>query len=722
MLSDKKPRTLYDKIFDDHVVAEKDNGTVLLYIGLETRGLPVRRPDLTLATSDHNVPTTTRPPGVKALTYLKSTASRIQVQQLERNVQAHQIPYLGLKSTRQGIVHVIGPELGFTLPGTTIVCGDSHTSTHGAFGALAFGIGTSEVEHVLASQTVVATRSRNMKIEVEGELAQGVGSKDLMFYIISIIAGGTGMVIEFAGSVIRQLTMESRMALCNMSIEAGARAGLIAPDAVTLNYVRGKSLAPKSGHWLEANRYWVNLYSDVDACFDKIVAINASQVVPTVTWWTSPEQVAPITGVVPSPEDFEDPVKRESCSQALKYMDLQPGVQITTIPVDKVFIGSCTNARLEDFRAAARILKGKRISPGLKVALVVPGSGAVKRAAEKEGLDVVFKNSGFQWREAGCSLCVGLNEDALLPFERCASTSNRNFESRQGTLGRTHLVSPVVAAATAIKGTLSGPSLDEVPNLAGYDDLGYSSGSEESQDRSESENSEDEIVDSHAPPKRVLPVASVRYTALVKGTIAVIERSNIDTDCNFPKQFCTTTERTGLGHALFHNLRYNPDATGPNFGCGSSREHAVWALQDFGFQCILAPSFADIFYNNAFKNGLLLIKIDMDAMTRILAECRAHKRIHINLAEQTGLDQNNVEFARFDIEERRKMELLNGMDEIDTTLRFSAAIRAFEESRRLVRPWIEDAVQGWRSKQSRNATLGREINSGGLLEPVVLDW
>ncbi|KAL8980477.1 MAG: hypothetical protein Q9205_004446 [Flavoplaca limonia] len=760
MPSVSKPRTLYEKILDDHIIAEREDGTVLLYIdrhlihevtspqafaGLESRGLSVRRPDLTLATSDHNVPTTPRPPGVKSSTYLKSTASRIQVQKLEKNVKAHQIPYLGLNSKRQGIVHVIGPELGFTLPGTTIVCGDSHTSTHGAFGALAFGVGTSEVEHVLASQTIVAARSRNMKIVVEGELALGVGSKDLMLFIIRTIgtAGGTGMVIEFAGPVIRNMSMESRMALCNMSIEAGARAGLIAPDAVTLNYVRGKSLAPKSNHWPEAKRYWMSLYSDADACFDKIVAIDGSQVVPSVTWGTSPEQVVPITGVVPSPDDFQDSGKRESCIQALKYMDLQPGTPIAAIHVDKVFIGSCTNARLEDFRAAAHVLKGNKISSSVKVALAVPGSGAVKRAAEKEGLNAIFEQAGFQWREAGCSLCVGLNEDALLPFERCASTSNRNFESRQGTSGRTHLVSPVVAAGTAIKGTLSEPPLDKIPSLADTYGVEYSSGSDESDSESEAEDSENEIVDSMKPPKPASLAAKVRYTSVVQGTVAVIERSNIDTDCIFPKQFCTTTERTGLGHALFHNLRYNPAgepntefilnraegtaaaillATGPNFGCGSSREHAVWALQDFGFQCIMAPSFADIFYNNAFKNGLLLVKADAELMAKVLAASRNQTRVQIDLTEQKMSDQNNVGLGRFDIEKSRKTELLNDMDEIDTTLDSLAEIKAFEGSRRAALPWIEDAVQGLCSKQLRKVAVGREIHKGSLSKPVLPDW
>ncbi|KAL8836823.1 MAG: hypothetical protein Q9176_006056 [Flavoplaca citrina] len=757
MPSVSKPRTLYEKILDDHIIAEREDGTVLLYIdrhlihevtspvrgpltsteqltnqttkqafaGLESRGLSVRRPDLTLATSDHNVPTTPRPPGVKSSTYLKSTASRIQVQKLEKNVKAHQIPYLGLNSKRQEAL--LGTCAGFA---------DNRRSEESEYedrggGRTRFGCGIEGLDALHhPHHRLVSIDSNHLMLQRLMTATTGT-------------AGGTGMVIEFAGPVIRNMSMESRMALCNMSIEAGARAGLIAPDAVTLNYVRGKSLAPKSNHWPEAKRYWMSLYSDADACFDKIVAIDGSQVVPSVTWGTSPEQVVPITGVVPSPDDFQDSGKRESCIQALKYMDLQPGTPIAAIHVDKVFIGSCTNARLEDFRAAAHVLKGNKISSSLKVALAVPGSGAVKRAAEKEGLNAIFEQAGFQWREAGCSLCVGLNEDALLPFERCASTSNRNFESRQGTSGRTHLVSPVVAAGTAIKGTLSEPPLDKIPSLADTYGVEYSSGSDESDSESEAEDSENEIVDSMKPPKPASLAAKVRYTSVVQGTVAVIERSNIDTDCIFPKQFCTTTERTGLGHALFHNLRYNtagePNtefilnraegtaaaillATGPNFGCGSSREHAVWALQDFGFQCIMAPSFADIFYNNAFKNGLLLVKADAELMAKVLAASRNQTRVQIDLTEQKMSDQNNVGLGRFDIEKSRKTELLNDMDEIDTTLDSLAEIKAFEGSRRAALPWIEDAVQGLCSKQLRKVAVGREIHKGSLSKPVLPDW
>ncbi|KAF2495011.1 hypothetical protein BU16DRAFT_590310 [Lophium mytilinum] len=758
MITTKKPRTLYEKIFDDHVVVERDDGTVLLYIdrhlihevtspqafnGLASRSLPVRQPTLQLATSDHNVPTTPRPYPVSPSTYLRLPASRLQVQTLERNVRTHKIPYLGLNSRRQGIVHVIGPELGFTLPGTTIVCGDSHTSTHGAFGALAWGIGTSEVEHVFATQTVVVTRWGNMRVEVGGALAGGVSSKDLMMHIIGTIgtAGGTGMVIEFAGPVIRNMSMESRMALCNMSIEAGARAGLIAPDEMTFEYVKGRPLAPTGPQWKDALKYWKHLYSDPGALFDKTVRIDATAVMPTVTWGTSPEQVVSITGSVPAPEDFEDLVKQESCRQALKYMGLEAGTKMTDITVDKVFIGSCTNARLEDFRIAAQIVRGKRISPNLKLALAVPGSGAVKRAAECEGIDTIFKQAGFQWREAGCSLCVGLNEDALLPFERCASTSNRNFESRQGTAGRTHLVSPAVAAATAIRGTLADVRLETTMRSEEVFEAIYASESEEEVE-SGSEVSDPEVnaigEPSAAPVARGLQTSA--YSTTIRGSVAIIERSNIDTDAIFPKQFCTTIERKGLGDCLFQNLRYYPDgkpkadfilnqkdhrnasfllATGPNFGCGSSREHAVWALQDFGFQCIFAPSFADIFYNNSFKNGLLLVKLDAVLIARVVEAVGLGQQVQVNLADQVLLDESGSMIGRFDIEKHRKKELIDGIGEIEVSLATVESIENFEKDRGAARPWIDQSVRdGWSSKLAREVKGRKQTRA----QPTSLEW
>lgn len=552
------------------------------------------------------------------------------------------------------------------------------------------------------------------------------------------------MVIEFAGPVIKNLSMESRMSLCNMTIEAGARAGLIAPDDTTLEYVKGRILAPKSAEWEEARKYWQDLRSDPGAHFDRDVTIDAAQVVPTVTWGTSPEQVAPITGVVPHPEDFQDPVKQESCRQALAYMGLQPGTLVADIQVDKVFIGSCTNARLEDFRTAARTLRGKHIASTLKLALAVPGSTAVKQAAEKEGLDVIFKKAGFQWREAGCSLCVGLNEDALLPFERCASTSNRNFESRQGTAGRTHLVSPGVAAATAIKGTLANVPLESLATAEEDTELAYSSGSEEeTQNGIETQDSDVEVTDLLAAPKPAPTVAKSTYTLPLKGKVATVERSNVDTDAIFPKQFCTTTERTGLGHALFHNLRYSPDggrnmsfvlnqpkyqnatfllATGPNFGCGSSREHAVWALHDFGFRCVMAPSFADIFYNNAFKNGLLLFEVDEIMIARIVKETDVDRNIQISLPEQVVLDQDGVNIGHFEIPERRKDELIKGMDEIDTTLTSLAEIEAFEKARRVKSPWIVEPLQEWGTKLAKQVSRRRQGPSLDGMESASVEW
>ncbi|KAF2196662.1 hypothetical protein GQ43DRAFT_247068 [Delitschia confertaspora ATCC 74209] len=769
--SSGKPRTLYQKILDDHVVLEREDGTLLLYIdrhlihevtspqafnGLDNRHLPVNRPHLTLATSDHNVPTTPRPRHVKTSDYLKSPAARNQVDTLSTNTLRHRIPYLGLNSKSQGIVHVIGPELGFTLPGTTIVCGDSHTSTHGAFGALAFGIGTSEVEHVLATQTVVGGRWGNMRVEVTGQLAPGVGSKDLMLHIIGTIgtAGGTGMVLEFTGSAIRALSMEARMTLCNMSIEAGARAGLIAPDATTIAYLKSRRLAPKYGsQWNEAVKYWNTLYSDPDAVFDKTVTVDAKNVVPTVTWGTSPEQVVPLTGKVPYPEDFNDPEKQESARQALTYMGLNSGTPIFSIPVDKVFIGSCTNARLSDFRLAARILRGHKISPGLKLALAVPGSGAIKAAAEKEGLDKVFKDAGFLWREAGCSLCVGLNPDALEPGERCASTSNRNFESRQGTGGRTHLVSPAVAAATAIAGTFALPPRS-ILGAEGEDrdkiQLEYEVGENESEESNgpsdlSGSDSEDDLpptASSDPSPSASIPTPASKvspFTTTLTGPTAVLHRSNIDTDAIFPKQFITTVSRTGLSEALFYNLRFRPDGTadtdfplnqqkfqrsgtkfllttGANFGCGSSREHAVWAIRDFGFKVVMAPSFADIFYNNSFKNGLLLIALPSSVIDLVVAETEANGEITINLPNQHIVNHEGIVLAKFEIPERRKLELLRGGDEIDEGLRCLKEIESFENSRRgNGRGWIEESVRCWATERAERRSRGGKCGAGKII-------
>jgi 3-isopropylmalate/(R)-2-methylmalate dehydratase large subunit len=457
------PRTLYDKIFDDHVVDRQDDGTCLLYIdrhlvhevtspqafeGLRMSGRKVRHPEKTLAVVDHNVSTSPeRKFGIK------NEESRIQVEALAKNAKDFGVEYYSENDIRQGIVHIIGPEQGFTLPGMTIVCGDSHTSTHGAFGALAHGIGTSEVEHVLATQTLIQRKAKNMLVRVDGALPEGVTAKDIILAIIGEIgtAGGTGYVIEYAGEAIRALSMEGRMTICNMSIEGGARAGLIAPDETTFAYVKDKPRAPKGEAWNAALAYWKTLQSDEGAHFDKVVVLDAAKLPPIVSWGSSPEDVVSVQGIVPNPDDIADENKRTSKQRALDYMGLKPGTKITDITLDRVFIGSCTNGRIEDLRAVAKVVEGRRVSPHVD-AMIVPGSGLVKEQAEAEGLDKIFVAAGFDWREPGCSMCLAMNDDRLKPHERCASTSNRNFEGRQGFKGRTHLVSPAMAAAAAIAG------------------------------------------------------------------------------------------------------------------------------------------------------------------------------------------------------------------------------------------------------------------------------
>ncbi|MEK9661071.1 MAG: 3-isopropylmalate dehydratase large subunit [Alphaproteobacteria bacterium] len=460
------PRTLFDKIWDSHVVSRQDDGTCLIYIdrhlvhevtspqafeGLRMNGRKVRRPDGTLAVADHNVPTTDRSAGIA------DAESKLQVDTLTKNCEEFGIELFGMDDIRQGIVHIIGPEQGFTLPGTTIVCGDSHTATHGAFGALAFGIGTSEVEHVLATQTLLQRPAKNLRVTVDGELPLGVTGKDMILAIIGKIgtAGGTGCVIEYAGEAVRNLSMEGRMTMCNMSIEGGARAGLVAPDEKTYAYLEGRPMAPKGAAWEQAVAYWKTLPSDPGARFDKDVTLAAADIPPQVTWGTSPENVVPITGQVHEPENDErDDNQREAWERSHEYMDLKPGTAMQDVSIDKVFIGSCTNGRIEDLRAAAAIAKGRKVACSVN-AIVVPGSGLVKEQAEQEGLDKVFLEAGFEWREPGCSMCLAMNADKLEPGERCASTSNRNFEGRQGRGGRTHLVSPAMAAAAAVSGHLA---------------------------------------------------------------------------------------------------------------------------------------------------------------------------------------------------------------------------------------------------------------------------
>ena len=462
-------RTLYDKLWDEHVVRTEEDGTALLYIdrhlvhevtspqafeGLRLAGRPVWRPSSVVATADHNTPTRDWEQGYDGIA---DPISRQQVVTLDANIKAFgAAAYFPFLDKRQGIVHVIGPENGATLPGMTVVCGDSHTSTHGAFGALAHGIGTSEVEHVLATQTLLARKAKNMLVKVEGKLPRGCTAKDIVLAIIGRIgtAGGTGHTIEFGGSAIRALSMEGRMTVCNMAIEAGARAGLVAVDETTLAYVKGRPFAPSGVEWDLAVAHWRSLVSDPDARWDAVVELDAAQIVPQVTWGTSPEMVLPVDGRVPDPDRERDPARREAIERALKYMGLEPNRPITDIRVDKVFIGSCTNSRIEDLRDAAAVVRrlGGRVAGNVRAALVVPGSGQVKLQAEREGLDAVFKAAGFEWREPGCSMCLAMNADRLEPGERCASTSNRNFEGRQGTGGRTHLVSPAMAAAAAIEG------------------------------------------------------------------------------------------------------------------------------------------------------------------------------------------------------------------------------------------------------------------------------
>ena len=461
------PRTLFDKIWDAHLVETQDDGTALIYVdrhlvhevtspqafeGLRLSGRTVRRPEANLAVADHNIPTV----AAERAAGIADETSRIQVETLIANCAEFGLPYFAVDDIRQGIVHIIGPEQGFTLPGTTIVCGDSHTATHGAFGALAFGIGTSEVEHVLATQTLIQQRPRNMRITVDGALPAGITAKDVILSIIGRIgtAGGTGKVIEYAGEAIRALSMEGRMTVCNMSIEAGARAGLIAPDDTTFDYLKGRPMAPKAGAWEQAETYWRTLGTDDGATFDEEIRLDAAALVPHVTWGTSPQDVLPVTGAVPDPADEADPGRRASIERSLAYMALTPGTPLRDLAIDRVFIGSCTNGRIEDLRAAAEIARGRKVAATVG-AMIVPGSGLVKYQAEEEGLDKVFLAAGFEWREPGCSMCLAMNADQLEPGERCASTSNRNFEGRQGRGGRTHLVSPAMAVAAAVMGHIA---------------------------------------------------------------------------------------------------------------------------------------------------------------------------------------------------------------------------------------------------------------------------
>ena len=467
-----KARTLYEKIWDAHVVERRDDGTCLIYIdrhlvhevtspqafeALRVAGRKLRRPDLTLAVPDHNLPTTARVDAAGKRVPIADIESAGQLAALETNVAEFGVPYIDAVAAEQGIVHVVGPEQGFSLPGTTIVCGDSHTAAHGGLGALAFGIGTSEIEHVMATQTLLLARSKAMEVRVEGVLGQGVTPKDVILHITGVIgaAGGTGHVIEYTGNVFREMSIEGRITVCNMAIEGGARAGLIAPDDATFAYLEGRPMAPKGEEWDKAVAWWRTLATDAGAQYDKVVAIDAADIAPCLTWGTSPEDVVPITGVVPDPSSFADPSKQVAAQKSLDYMGLTPGTRMQDVPVENIFIGSCTNSRIEDLRAAAAVVKGRKVAANVRQALIVPGSGLVKRQAEQEGLDRIFIDAGFEWREPGCSMCLAMNPDKVPPGERCASTSNRNFVGRQGPGARTHLVSPAMAAAAAVTGHLA---------------------------------------------------------------------------------------------------------------------------------------------------------------------------------------------------------------------------------------------------------------------------
>lgn len=738
------PKTLYDKVFEDHIVHKDESGSYLIYIdrhlvhevtspqafeGLKNASRSVRRPDCTLATVDHNIPTDSRINFKSIDTFVEQEDSKLQVMTLEQNVKDFGVTYFGMTDSRQGIVHVIGPEQGFTLPGTTVVCGDSHTSTHGAFGSLAFGIGTSEVEHVLATQTIIQAKSKNMRISVNGDLAPGVTSKDLVLHVIGVIgtAGGTGCVIEFAGSAIEALSMEARMSICNMAIEAGARAGMIRPDDITFNYLKGRPLAPSGAEWDKAIKYWSTLHSDDGAYFDYDINVNAADIVPTITWGNSPQDALPITASVPDPANVSDPIKKAGMERALQYQGLVPNTPLQQIKIDKAFIGSCTNSRIEDLRAAAKVAKGHKKADNVKLVLVVPGSGLVKTQAEKEGLDKIFEAAGFSWREAGCSMCLGMNPDILDPEERCASTSNRNFEGRQGARSRTHLMSPAMAAAAAIKGHFTdirewtyNTSDEPAVQIDSNEDqeLQDAAYEHEKQPLETSEEFSDDRLKDIPHEDKNAPVAAggMDKFVVVTGITAPLDKANVDTDAIIPKQFLKTIKRTGLKKGLFYELRFEKDAqgndvetdfalnvepyrsaeillvTGDNFGCGSSREHAPWALKDFGIKCMIAPSFGDIFYNNSFKNGLLPIRLPQEViLDKLYPLAVAGKKLTVDLPNQQILngETGEVLVENFEVEAFRKHCLINGLDDIGLTLQKEEYIKKYEEKRRDVFSFLE---------------------------------
>lgn len=659
-------KTLAEKIWAEHLVRSVDNEPDLLYIdlhlihevtspqafdGLRLSQRKVRRPDLTIATEDHNVPTIDidRP--------IADPISKLQVDTLRNNCKEFGIRLHSLGDKNQGVVHVVGPQLGITQPGMTIVCGDSHTSTHGAFGAIAFGIGTSEVEHVLATQTLPSTRPKMMAINVEGNLKPGVTSKDIILTIIAKIGtgGGQGYIVEYRGSAIRSLSMEARMTVCNMSIEAGARAGLIAPDETTFAYIKGKPHAPQN--WDEALAYWKTLYSDPDARFDAEVNINAEDIEPFVTWGTNPGQGLPLSAAIPDPDSLSDEQERVAARRALEYMGLKAGTPLKTIKIDTVFLGSCTNGRIEDLRTAAEIIKGKKVAAGVRM-LVVPGSAKVRLDAEAEGLDKVFTDAGAEWRNAGCSMCLGMNPDQLKVGERSASTSNRNFEGRQGKGGRTHLVSPLVAAATALRGTLSSPA-----------DLQKAG----------------DVMDKF-----------IKHT----GTAVPLRRSNVDTDQIIPAVYLKRVTRSGFEDGLFAAWRNDPEfvlnqrqyknatilVAGADFGTGSSREHAVWALQNYGFKVVISSRFADIFRSNSLKGGLLTVILTQEEVDALWLAIEADPNLEITV----DLDKKNVTYLgktlAFSLDDYTRWRLMEGLDDIGLTLKQIDLIDTFEGKRPRFKP------------------------------------
>lgn len=733
-------KTMYDKIWDSHVVDDSSEGG-LIYVdrhlvhevtspqafeGLRTAGRRVRRPDCTLVTVDHNVPTTDRSAFKSVESFIQEEESRTQVMALEDNVKEFDLTYYAMDDKRQGIVHIIGPEQGFTLPGSVIVCGDSHTATHGAFGALAFGIGTSEVEHVLATQTLVQSKAKNMRVTVTGELQPGVTSKDVVLAIIGAIgtAGGNGHVIEFAGDAIQSLSMEARMSICNMAIEGGARAGMIAPDQITLDYLRGRPMAPKGDMWDAAEKYWRTLPSDPGATYDKEVTLRGEEIAPTVTWGTSPQDVAPIFGVVPNPADAADPARRSSMQRSLEYMGLTPGTALEGLKVDKVFIGSCTNGRIEDIRAVASVAQGRKVASHVH-ALVVPGSGLVKAQAEAEGLDKILIEAGFDWREPGCSMCLAMNPDKLEPKERCASTSNRNFEGRQGNGGRTHLVSPAMAAAAAVSGCLTDvrnlPALGPLPaaddaifhNLNKMMEVSRPAPSPATRAAAAKAAAVSNAAAAKATSEASSKDPSKVFDRLV-GVAAKLDIQNIDTDMIIPKQFLKTIKRSGLGTAAFYGLRYYDDGSerpdfvlnqpayrtssiivaADNFGCGSSREHAPWALRDFGIRSVISTSFADIFYNNCFKNGMLPIVLPRAEVDELMKDCDAGKKLDIDLESLTITRDDGSKF-KFEVDAFRRHCLLNGLDDIGLTMQKADRIAAFEAKRSTAEPWLDNAAQSF---------------------------